>query len=87
MQPQWLGECNDVVICIKERCLFHHRVFEAIWNGLIFRHDPILVTENHVYYNIEDLGGHWPPLGDTPKPLEGIPVLSTCRFYHFYQYQ
>ena len=76
MQPHRLSECNEVVICVKERCLLHHHVFEAVSSGLIRRHDPNLVTENHVYHKIEDLGGQWSPLCDTSEPLEGIPVVS-----------
>ena len=42
--PHWLGECNEVVICIKYRYLLRHHVFEDIRDGLIFCHEPNLLT-------------------------------------------
>ena len=84
MQPHRLSECNEVVICVKERCLLHHHVFEAVSSGLIRRHEPNLVTENHIYHKIEDLGGQWSPVCDTSEPLEGIPVVSACHFHHVF---
>ena len=39
------------------------------------------MTDNHAYHSIEDMGGQWDPLGDTPKPLEGVPVVSAHHFH------
>ena len=61
--PHWLGECNEVVICIKYCYLLRHHVFEAVRDGLICRYESNLVTENHVYHQIEYMGGQWAPHG------------------------
>ena len=40
------------------------------------------MTDNPVYHKIEYMGVQWAPMGDTPKPLEGVPVVSSCPFHH-----
>ena len=84
--PHWLGECNEVVICIKYCYLLRHHVFEAVRDGLICCHEPNLVTDNDVFHKIEYIGGKWAPHGWHPKTPRRGPCSILSSFPSYFHY-
>ena len=77
LQPHQIYGFNQAIIILEELCLLCHRVSKAIRDILVLRHQPNPVMYDRVHYNIEDIGGQWFALGNTPVPLEGVPVVTT----------
>ena len=49
MQPHQIYGCNEAIIGVQEIRLIRHYVYEDIRDGLVLRHDPSPVADNHVY--------------------------------------
>ena len=73
LHPHQISEYNETLIGIKEPRLLCHCVSKTVRAGLVICHDPNPVTEDWIYHTIEDQGGQWYPLSDTPVSLEGSP--------------
>ena len=82
LQKNQIYGFNEAIIGVQERRLIRHHLSEDIRYGLVLRHDPIPVSNDHVYQNIEGNGVHWLPLVDTQGTLEGLSILSTSPCHH-----